>query len=1116
MVNIKTFCTIFFGMLFLVFGNPFNAYAESRVFYESFDDPASITANGGAIIGSTYSFVPGLKGNAVNFTNSYAQYPLTHDFKQGTIEFWFKPGSDFFTADSGFFDVGVLSGPSSMGIFWVNNLKKIIFEIRDEASSYYQSWVSQTLGSPDNAWHKITITWQCKGQPGDFMRIFLDGIPGTYQTFGGSGCNFNPVAHAYKMASGYTGHYSYTRSIIDEMEVFDYIKSESDIASNPFEPRITSYAPSSRSRVLGPGEDINFSIDAIDPTGHGITIDWFVNGSGAGSGNSYDGYVSTAPTIDEIKAVISNGFFTKKIYWELWVRGAIDPGTVTIFDDSVYIGTEKFLIKGIDYTPWLIGTGPEQTSAPLPGENDDVTAKVTSGGITYVPDYSGDGVVQMWEVIRYDMETMKSAGANTVRTYATGYWHDRNLNGVEDAGETVQGDLPDWVIDRMLAFANANNMKIILGYWVQEEDKVVVNPEPTPYECNFDDLEVAKRSFGRIVQKYSNDPAVLCWGIGNEVGGSFNQGWFIWTVDIIEYLNRLYAYVRSIDPDHKPILYAKYIGEAVDFENLSADILGPQAYIFSAEQIASEFINMPPVKRAYMLGEYAHLIEHIDGHWNLAKGHAGGCFLEYVDVWWKGGDHANLGIVEEYRAVKHNRFDPLLNIYTQNNPPEFLFPDTGKIVKEGDTLEFTISATDPDMNDGELNLTASNLPYGAIFTNNYDGTATFRWTPNYTQSRAAPYVVTFTVSDGSLADSKNISITVSNVLVFGTIYKEVSGQKVGLEGATISVMDIMRTTTLASTVTDANGKFYLVSDSIPNGNYIIKTSKEAYNTYSGVTILRNTQALPFSVTLYPPVFGSMAGNLSVNENEALSLAITASDINRDRLSFSASNMPEGAILVDNNNNTANFAWTPNYNQQGNYDVDLKVTDGLLSSNAALNIEVRNVNSPPVIEPVPGSIIHEGQTLSFKIKAADADIGDIMTFSAANLPQGAALNSSTGEFKWIPGFNQAGTYDIIFKVNDNNGGEDSGSGTINVVNSSLYGRVFNKNTNLPVPNVKIIIYRWNKIMANAVTDNSGRYLIPRDLTGGVYLVRAIAQNRVHKLTVVWLRPGSSLKVDFYIK
>ena len=93
---------------------------------------------------------------------------------------------------------------------------------------------------------------------------------------------------------------------------------------------------------------------------------------------------------------------------------------------------------------------------------------------------------------------------------------------------------------------------------------------------------------------------------------------------------------------------------------------------------------------------------------------------------------------------------------TTDDPP-VLTAIGDRTVDEGEQLQFTISATDPDSD--PLNYSASNLPPGATFD---PATQTFTWTPGFGQSGSFPNVH-FEVSDGILSDAENIAITVGNV-----------------------------------------------------------------------------------------------------------------------------------------------------------------------------------------------------------------------------------------------------------------------------------------------------------------------------------------------------------------
>jgi hypothetical protein len=88
------------------------------------------------------------------------------------------------------------------------------------------------------------------------------------------------------------------------------------------------------------------------------------------------------------------------------------------------------------------------------------------------------------------------------------------------------------------------------------------------------------------------------------------------------------------------------------------------------------------------------------------------------------------------------------------NQAPLLNPIGANSGNEGELLTFTITATDADGD--QLTYSASNLPDGASFA---PDTQTFSWTPRYDQ--AGVYSVHFEVSDGSLTDSGDVTITIA-------------------------------------------------------------------------------------------------------------------------------------------------------------------------------------------------------------------------------------------------------------------------------------------------------------------------------------------------------------------
>ncbi len=344
-------------------------------------------------------------------------------------------------------------------------------------------------------------------------------------------------------------------------------------------------------------------------------------------------------------------------------------GRIKIIDEKIQIDGKPFLVKGVDYAPWITGTGPDPTQQrPFPAKaSADVSEQLTRNGRRWVRDYSRDGKIQAREVIRYDIATMKTLGINTIRLYAAAPWHDRNLNGVLDHStdprreEIDQGDLPGWAVKYILDLAHQNGMMVILGYWVQEE-----NFEQAPPVCDGNDLLVAKQTLKRMINRYKKHPAVLAWDIGNEVNGDWNHSWFSWGMAPNDYLNALFAHAKSLDSAH-PTMYAKYVGEPAGFDELHADIIAVNAFTNPASMLAGEFSLPAPCGKAYLLGEFGHTLSQARGHWRLAKQHAGGCFLEFNNVWWKGDGQNLLGVVNPYRAQNSSRFKKLKTLYAEGS-----------------------------------------------------------------------------------------------------------------------------------------------------------------------------------------------------------------------------------------------------------------------------------------------------------------------------------------------------------------------------------------------------------------------------------------------------------------
>jgi hypothetical protein len=133
------------------------------------------------------------------------------------------------------------------------------------------------------------------------------------------------------------------------------------------------------------------------------------------------------------------------------------------------------------------------------------------------------------------------------------------------------------------------------------------------------------------------------------------------------------------------------------------------------------------------------------------------------------------------------------------------------------------------------------------------------------------------------------------------------------------------------------------------------------------------------------------------ENVSFSLDINASDPDIDPLTFSASGLPTWLLISPT---TGIISGVPPFTSAASYPLEVCVQDRVSTPLVchAFTLTITNTNRSPLVTN-PGPKIHtEDQSLSFPILATDQDTvdrGDILTFSATNLPLGISINPVTG-------------------------------------------------------------------------------------------------------------------------
>lgn len=158
------------------------------------------------------------------------------------------------------------------------------------------------------------------------------------------------------------------------------------------------------------------------------------------------------------------------------------------------------------------------------------------------------------------------------------------------------------------------------------------------------------------------------------------------------------------------------------------------------------------------------------------------------------------------------------------------------------------------------------------------------------------------------------------------------------------------------------------------------------------------------------------GTKTIGEGSQLTFTVSGSDPDGDALTYSAESLPTGATF---NPSTRLFNWIPAFDISENtrvYPVTFKVSDGLADDSETMTINVTNVNRAPVLVPIGPQVMTEGDSFNLVINASDPD-NNALTYAANSLPEGAVFTASTRSFSWIPGNDQAGTYQVVFNVSD---------------------------------------------------------------------------------------------------
>jgi hypothetical protein len=227
----------------------------------------------------------------------------------------------------------------------------------------------------------------------------------------------------------------------------------------------------------------------------------------------------------------------------------------------------------------MLGVGSAEAAEVKVGKDDKGHFTLLRGGQPYfIRGAGGSGHLAL----------LKEHGGNSIRTW-----------GIETLEQQVDGK-------RLIDRCEELGLTITAGIYVGHERHGFNYSDPAQIKRQRDTVRAA-------VRKYKDHPALLVWGLGNEMEGPTSDGRDprIW-----KELNELAAIVKSEDPAH-PVMtviagaaQTKVRGILEHYPNI--DILGVNAYAGAGG--AAVAVKAAGWKKPFVLAEFGP-----SGHWEVAK-----------------------------------------------------------------------------------------------------------------------------------------------------------------------------------------------------------------------------------------------------------------------------------------------------------------------------------------------------------------------------------------------------------------------------------------------------------------------------------------------------------------
>lgn len=216
----------------------------------------------------------------------------------------------------------------------------------------------------------------------------------------------------------------------------------------------------------------------------------------------------------------------------------------------------------------------------------------------------------------------------------------------------------------------------------------------------------------------------------------------------------------------------------------------------------------------------------------------------------------------------------------------------------------------------------------------------------------------------------------------------------------------------------------------------------------------------------PPAFSLMSDVTSM-EGDEISVLVKVNDPDLDNVTIASTAKPTGAQFVDNGDGTGVLTWVPDYvgpySSVGSpFHLGFWATDGNVSVERQIELNVINSNRPPVITDPGEQTVQAGELFSVNLHAIDPDFENV-TWVFENLPEGATVTSTNpATLSWQSNIDDTGNMTMSAIASDPGGLADTQTVTLAINPATLYSLSIDTMTAYPGESVTVGVTLKNEL------------------------------------------------------